>query len=125
VTVFLACLPLLFWWLATFEPLNRYGDDVLKELCEVEKALNALFVSEYLPQEAMKGLTHFQNFAKHGHGVLRKYHRVRYVVRVAAIILLLTMFALAIKIGCLVMQGQPLTVSASTSTPTPTPSSTP
>jgi hypothetical protein len=120
VTAFLACLPLLFWWLATFEPLNRYGDDVLKELCQVEQSLNALFVSEYLPEKARKGLTHFQKFAEPARG-FRRYHRVRYVVRIAAIILLLTMFALAIRIGCLVLRGQSLTASASTSAPSPTP----
>jgi hypothetical protein len=63
LTALLACLPLLFWWIATFEPLNRYGDMVQKELGEIEKALNALCISKDFPKEAQKGLTHFQNFA--------------------------------------------------------------
>jgi hypothetical protein len=67
LTAFLACLPLLFWWIATFEPLNRYGDMVQTELGEIEKALNALCISQDFPTEARKGLTHFQNFATREH----------------------------------------------------------
>jgi hypothetical protein len=68
LTAFLACLPLLFWWLATFEPLNRYGDLVEKQILKIEKALNALSISrlEDVPEEARKGLTHFEDFAKRG-----------------------------------------------------------
>jgi hypothetical protein len=67
LTAFLACLPLLFWWIATFEPLNRYGDMVQTELGDIEKALNALCISQDFPQDARKGLTHFQNFATREH----------------------------------------------------------
>jgi hypothetical protein len=73
LTAFLACLPLLFWWVATFEPLNRYGDQVQKDLGDIEKALNALcFLNTSIagaesgldkPQTRPKGLTHFQDFA--------------------------------------------------------------
>jgi hypothetical protein len=67
-TAFLACLPLLFWWLATFEPLNRYGDHVETQILKIEKALNALSISRLtnVPAEARKGLTHFEDFAKRG-----------------------------------------------------------
>ncbi len=64
LTAFLACLPLLFWWAATFEPLNRYGDEVQSDLVDSENALNALGVTPYgLRGEAGKGLNHFQKFA--------------------------------------------------------------
>lgn len=73
LTAFLACLPLLFWWIATFEPLNRYGDQVQKDLGDIENALNALCFPNTLitavesgldkPQTRPKGLTHFQDFA--------------------------------------------------------------
>jgi hypothetical protein len=72
LTAFLACLPLLFWWVATFEPLNRYGDMVQKELGDIEKALNALCISEVFPEEAQKGLSHFRNFASREHDKSRK-----------------------------------------------------
>ena len=67
-TAFLACLPLLFWWLATFEPLNRYGDHVEQQILKIEKALNALSISRLtnVADEAKKGLTHFEDFAKRG-----------------------------------------------------------
>jgi hypothetical protein len=65
LTAFLACLPLLFWWIATFEPLNRYGDDVQADLGKTERALNALTIATMvdIPQEAKRGLSHFQDFA--------------------------------------------------------------
>jgi hypothetical protein len=79
VTALLSCLPLLFWWIATFEPLNKYGDQVQYDLGNIERAINALCFpkrdvlaettkalgSNAVPSEyANKGLTHFQDFAK-------------------------------------------------------------
>lgn len=42
VSIFLATIPLLFWWIATFEPLNRYGDQVQMRAACIEKLLNDL-----------------------------------------------------------------------------------
>ena len=66
LTAFMACLPLLFWWVATFEPLNRYGDRVQADLGLTEKALNELAFSDLrdVGNDAKKGLSHFQEFAK-------------------------------------------------------------
>jgi len=65
LTAFLACLPLLFWWVATFEPLNRYGDDVQYDLGKTEQALNLLAFSTApdTPKEKKQGLSHYQVFA--------------------------------------------------------------
>jgi hypothetical protein len=82
LTAFLACLPLLFWWVATFEPLNRYGDKVEKELGDVEKALNALCISDDFPKDAQKGLTHFQNFATREHDRSAKKIVVKHIIAV-------------------------------------------
>ncbi|HXD33299.1 MAG TPA: hypothetical protein VN643_19410 [Pyrinomonadaceae bacterium] len=70
LTGLLSCLPLLFWWFSTFEPLNRYGDSVEQQLCEIEKALNALCFSQLknIEQPAKKGLTHFSYFSNRGGG---------------------------------------------------------
>jgi hypothetical protein len=89
LTAFLACLPLLFWWIATFEPLNRYGDMVQKELGEIEKALNALCISRDFPKAAQKGLTHFQNFATRKHETLVKPTVIKHLVSFAIFLPLL------------------------------------
>jgi hypothetical protein len=133
LTVFLACLPLLFWWIATFEPLNRYGDKVEKELGDVEKKLNALCISEDFPGDARKGLTHFQNFAQRGQDqkvLIEKLWRVRYIVRVTGVMILVMTIGFGLKVGSLVMKGEPLTVkgeplSVLVTIPTPTPTATP
>lgn len=39
----IACIPLLVWFWATFEPLNRYGDKVEDRLANIESALNEKF----------------------------------------------------------------------------------
>jgi len=97
-TAFLACLPLLFWWLATFEPLNRYGDHVEEQIVKIEKALNALSISQLtnVPDEAKKGLTHFEDFAKRG-GV-QKPTRIEYLILVSAFVVLL-LFAMNTFLG--------------------------
>jgi hypothetical protein len=82
LTGFLACLPLLFWWVATFEPLNRYGDKVENELGDVERALNALCISDDFPKDARKGLTHFQHFATREHDRSAKKIIVKHVIAV-------------------------------------------
>jgi hypothetical protein len=48
-----AFIPLLFWWLATFEPLNRYGDHVAEELKRIELILNDRYNVD---------LSHFTNY---------------------------------------------------------------
>lgn len=117
LTVFLACLPLLFWWVATFEPLNRYGDKVEKELESIEKALTALCIEPVksdnsFPEDAKKGLRHFQDFAKRGKNQppIEKLWRVRYVVRTTGLLFFLTTIGFGLKVGSLVMNGDPLTV---------------
>jgi hypothetical protein len=176
-TAFLACLPLLFWWLATFEPLNRYGDHVETQILKIEKALNALSISQLkdVAEEARKGLTHFEDFAKRGGtekpskieylllcsifvvlmllalstflniyvpalsialvAVLimlvlielifkerrrqgmsllkREYPRVRFRVRIAAFMLLITAICFGVRVGQMLKRHEPLTVPIS------------
>jgi hypothetical protein len=96
LTAFLSCLPLLFWWIATFEPLNRYGDDVQRDLGRTERALNALAVSTIpnIPRDASAGLRHFQDFA--GRASNTSYTRiiVKWVIGILFFVLLLLIAAL-------------------------------
>jgi hypothetical protein len=176
-TAFLACLPLLFWWLATFEPLNRYGDHVETQILKIEKALNALSISKLkdVADEARKGLTHFEDFAKRGGAekpsrieyllilfvfvglllvalntflniyvrsvwitllavlmvialielivkkrrqqalrlVRREYPRVRFRVRIAAFVLLITAICFGVRVGQMLKRHESLTVPIS------------
>jgi hypothetical protein len=129
VIVFLACLPLLFWWAASFEPLNRYGDKVQDELKNIEEALRELLISIGLPQHIENRPAHFSNFAKRGQGnTIDKTWRVRYIVRAMAVGLILVTIWSGVAAACLWMKGQPLTIKGEPLTvvvASPTPSPTP
>jgi len=53
-----ACLALIFWYWATFEPLNRYGDQVARRAAILERILNKdLFLLQHWTRG--RGLRHF------------------------------------------------------------------
>lgn len=65
----IACVPLLFWYRASFEPLDRYGDDVGFSLSELEKRINALaFAGEPFRDHdlARPGLDQWSKFSERG-----------------------------------------------------------
>lgn len=68
LSALLACFPLLFWWLASFEPLNRYGDKVIDRLSWIELILTDIYALDNLTQAqrndlaSHKGLRHFREF---------------------------------------------------------------
>ncbi|MEW6208173.1 MAG: hypothetical protein AB1631_07385 [Acidobacteriota bacterium] len=62
----LASVPLLFWYWATFEPLNEYGDKVVDELKNIEERLNDTYKTE------LKIYTQFAKRAKQ-HAKIDKY----------------------------------------------------
>ncbi len=156
---------------------DRYGDHVETQILKIERALNALSISQLkdVADEARKGLTHFEDFAKRGGtekpsrieylilfaifvallmcafstfldiharallmGVLavlvvgifiellskerrqkaislaiREYPRVRFRVRIAAFLLLITAICFGVKVGQLLKEHQSLTVPIS------------
>jgi hypothetical protein len=53
LTAFLSCIPLLFWYVVTFVPMNGYGYKASDQLAEIENKLNSL---------AGTDLNHFRNF---------------------------------------------------------------
>jgi hypothetical protein len=55
LAAFIACFPLLFWYWATFLPLDRYGDDTLERLKEIERILNEKYKTQ---------LAHYTGFLK-------------------------------------------------------------
>lgn len=65
LSIFVATLPLLFWWIATFEPLNRYGDQVQARAGVIEKLINELVgFSKMDDIVGQKGLRHFQDYER-------------------------------------------------------------
>jgi hypothetical protein len=53
---------------------------VQRELCNIEKALNALCISEDFPKDARRGLSHFQNFASREHDASHKRIIIEHVI---------------------------------------------
>lgn len=68
LSALLACFPLLSWWLASFEPLNKYGDKVINRLGWIELILTDIYELDNLTTAqrtelaAHKGLRHFREF---------------------------------------------------------------
>jgi hypothetical protein len=71
---FIVCLPLVFWYWATYEPLNRYGDEAEERLKALEDEFNKL---------GDVRMRHFKEFEsrKVAEG-LSGWLRVRYIVRI-------------------------------------------
>lgn len=106
LTALLACLPLLFWWIATFEPLNRYGDDVQADLGKTEVALNALAISNVNASQGTKnGLSHFQDFANRAGKTSTERIVAKWVIGILFFILLL-LIALVIFLDWQLQLGQ-------------------
>ena len=65
LSILFATFPLVFWWLASFEPLNRYGDQVGSRLVEIEDLINQR-INDGEPKqkepETQQGIHHFQQF---------------------------------------------------------------
>ena len=101
VTIMLSTLPLLFWYVAVFEPANKYGDQVIDRLEELETILsvkyeNELSVTTSPPVELATGLRHFTRFNSRRtagqRGRTSRWPRVRYLIEGAAVL----MFALVL-----------------------------
>ncbi len=58
ISGFLACLPLIFWYWSTYEPLNRYGEGVLQTLKRCEANIN-----EQAGIPLYRQLDHYTSFA--------------------------------------------------------------
>jgi hypothetical protein len=87
--VFFAALPLIFWFWATFVPMNAYGDQVGKRLTRIETTINRQF---QLASSNSEGLNHFTDFEER-----QSLYRVRTAVWISSIILHLIALA---ALGC-------------------------
>jgi hypothetical protein len=101
----LACLPLYFWYFATYIPLNRYGDQVRDRLCDIERLINSKYCNEFGQGDhngstttGLKHFTHykdkklkfFQLWTKENKWPIFKFElRVRWTVHISAALLFL------------------------------------
>lgn len=86
---FISLLSIIVWWLMIFEPMNGYGD-VREERCrQIEEEL-----SNIIPNLNM---THFRSYG----ATKRKFLRVRWGVRVLAIIIIVLMLMLVLNFALL------------------------
>jgi hypothetical protein len=91
----LASLPLLFWYLSTYLPLNHYGDLCLTRLVGIEKDINDLSTSN---------LRHYKDYRDHP----MKGLRVRYIVHVLGFVLALVFAVNGIRSVSAWWNGTPL-----------------
>ncbi len=70
-----AIVLLLFWYFASYLPLNDYGDDVAKRLSELEKLVNVLAFNAQPDPEQRVGLSHFTDFAVKRKDKLERLHK--------------------------------------------------
>jgi hypothetical protein len=97
---FIVCLPLVFWYLATFEPLNHYGDMASDRLAAIETELNRLYGVV---------MEHYAKFAgRKTAGGLFGLMRVRNVVRLFFLPLCLVFIYHASITACALFTGTPL-----------------
>jgi len=89
--VVIACVPLTFWFFATYRPLDRYGNNVLEKLKNLEMSLN---------HEYGTRLSHFNDFdAKRKVGLLSRVHTWMVVLVVVFLLLMGWNLYTALKTG--------------------------
>jgi magnesium-transporting ATPase (P-type) len=86
VPVLLACIPLFFWYLATFLPLNEYGDQVMQRLRDLESTFNKKYGMD---------LSHYTRYA----GRVTEWRKVFESVRFALLMFFSLLFTAAIVLG--------------------------
>ncbi len=94
---FLALTPLFFWLVATFLPLDHYGNEIRTRLRKIEDDINRV----YFPAESDPKLGHFKLFE----GTRYKW-RVRHAVFVFGAVLTVVWVGFGVVAGSEVVQGR-------------------
>ncbi len=94
---FVALTPLFFWLVATFLPLDHYGNEIRTRLRKIEDDINRV----YFPDQADPKLGHFKLFE----GTRYKW-RVRHVVFVFGAVLTVVWVGFGVVAGWEVVQGR-------------------
>ena len=84
---FVSLSSIIIWWLMIFEPMNRYGDIREKRCKQIEEEL-----SNIIPNLNMR---HFRNYGS----TKIRFLRVRWAVRVLAVIIIVLMLLLVQDFG--------------------------
>ena len=86
---FISLSSIIVWWLMIFEPMNRYGDIREKRCRQIEEEL-----SNIIPNLNMR---HFRSYGE----TKRRFLRVRWAVRVLAVVIIVLMLLLVLHFGFL------------------------
>lgn len=89
VVAFIALIPLVFWFLATFLPMDRYGENTRDRLAKIEENISNIAM-KYLPEDEQ--LYHFRDFQA---ARRRSLIRTKYVVWAFGVLIT----CLAVKTG--------------------------
>lgn len=105
--IWIAAIPLLFWFWTTYLPLDRYGNRAVDRLVEIERLLNNRFHTQ---------VDHFTNFRSLRRGGVRNYiKRARFAIIVFFLALHLVAFYDAYvfhKSGQLLFREKPAAATA-------------
>jgi hypothetical protein len=89
----LACVPLFFWYMTTFIPMNRYGDQVGLRLAQIESE-----VKERFPHVDLKHFIDFQSRAKKTFSEMLTRPSVRAIVFIFFSLLFLASISFVVNI---------------------------
>jgi hypothetical protein len=100
--ILLAGLPVLFWFVAQFIPLDRYGDATRHRLAKIEKAFNEYFRENSANNKVIPVFQHYTEFSKNFRGnkgekgLFGTGFRVRTAVGVSAVVMFIVWLALIV-----------------------------
>jgi hypothetical protein len=98
----LAGLPVLFWFVAQFIPLDRYGNATRLRLAKIEKAFTKYFKENSTNNKVIPIFEHYTEFSKNFRGnneekgLFRSTFRVRTAVGVSAVVVFVVWLALIV-----------------------------
>ena len=100
--IFLAGLPILFWFVAQFIPLDRYGNATRQRLAKIEEAFNEYFQKNSVNNKVIPVFQHYTEFSKNFQGnkgekgLFGSSFRVRTAVGVSAVVTFIVWLALIV-----------------------------
>jgi hypothetical protein len=102
INMLLAGLPVLFWFVAQYIPMDRYGVAARERLAELEKAFNEYFEEHSGNSRFKPDFRHYTEFSKNFEGNKREKglfestYRVRTAIKISAVVMFVIWFGLIV-----------------------------